>query len=244
MTHAGEHTATEPPVPTEPYVCEHCDDSVPHQHVDEQPLVEAYRRDLLRAALAACSLTLAGLAVTIALTWPTTGTPTAFFHGMAAWALATGVGLVVFLAAARSTTSAAAVIAGAIATAAVSPILALLVAYLVPGPIWVRGLTAGMGWLTLSLVVSGFRTGKLRNQLIAYTRDGEAARSAVVRTGGRPSPYVEAGWLVSTAVVFALCVVATAAMPIVTGVLVPLNAALAVLTRRLQARAAQPQRDS
>ncbi|WP_420114125.1 hypothetical protein [Pseudactinotalea sp.] len=232
MSTADENAATEP------YVCEHCDDSVPHQHVDEQPLVEAYRRDLLRSTLAVCGVGVAALAVVSLLTWRTWGAPTAGFHGAAAWLVATGIGLVVFLVMRRSATATTGVIGGAIATAAVSPILALLVAWLVPGPIGLRGLTAALGWLVPSLLVTSVRSGRLRDTLKAHTRAGEAARSAVVRTGGRPSPYVEAAWLVATAVVFGLCVALTAIMPIATGVLVPLNAALAMLSRRLQARAA------
>lgn len=233
-------TADETPQ-TEPYVCEHCDDSVPHQHVDEQPLVEAYRRDLLRAVLAACGLSALWLVAATLLAW---GSVYGLLLGALAWAVATAVGLLVFLLVQRGAAAATAVIAGAIGTAAISPILALLVAYLVPGPVWARGLTGGLGWLALSLLVTGIRSGRLRDTLTAYTRDGEAARSAIVRTGGRPSPYVEAAWLVATALVFGLCVTAAGAMPLITGVLVPLNAALAVLSRRLQARAAQPRRDS
>lgn len=221
----------------EPYVCEHCDDSVPHQHVDEQPLVEAYRRDLLRAGLLTCA---------VALVWLAAGLIAAFdssyglMLGGLGWAVATVIGLLVFLVVQRRAGGATAVIAGAIGTAAISPILALVVAFLVPGPIWARALTAGLGWLVLSFVVTGIRTGRLRDTLKAHTRAGEAARSAVVRTGGRPSPYVEAAWLVATAVVFGLCVALTAIMPIATGVLVPLNAALAMLSRRMQAQATSP----
>ncbi|GAB2620250.1 hypothetical protein GCM10027067_35220 [Pseudactinotalea suaedae] len=222
----------------DPYVCEHCDDSVPHQHVDERPLVESYRRDLLRAVLAACAVSVVWLALGLTTAW---GSVLGVILGMAAWAVATAVGVLFFLLTRRGKPAATAVIGGAIATAAVSPILALLVAFLTPGPIAARAVVAGLGWLVLSTLVTAVRAGRLRAQLVAHTRDGEAARSAVVRTGGRPSPYVEAGWLVGTAVVFGLCVAATAALPVVTGVLVPLNAALAVLSRRLQARAAQPQ---
>lgn len=231
MSTADENAATEP------YVCEHCDDSVPHQHVDEQPLVEAYRRALLRAGLLAAGAALIWLAAAIILAWDSSY---GLLLGSLAWAVATAIGLVVFLVVQRSAGGATAVIAGAIGTAAITPILALVVAFLVPGPMWARGLTSGLGWLVLSLLVTGIRTGRLRDTLTAHTRPGEAARSAVVRTGGRPSPYVESAWLVATAVVFGLCVVATALMPILTGVLVPLNAALAMASRRMQARASAP----
>lgn len=221
----------------DPYVCEHCDDSVPHQHVDEQPLVEGYRQDLLRAGLAVAGLGVVWVAAGVLL-----ARDSAFglMLGGLAWAVATAIGLVAFLVMGGRRSAATAVIAGAIGTAAISPILALLVGFLTPGPIWARALTGGLGWLALSSLTTGVRTGRLRDQLTAHTRDGEAARSAVVRTGGRPSPYIEAGWLVATAIVFGLCIAATAALPLVTGVLVPLNAAFAVLSRRLQARAAEP----
>lgn len=233
MTQADESAATEP------YVCEHCDDSVPHTHVDEQPLVERYRRDLLRSTLAVCGVAIVWLALALSLAREAV---LGLLLGTTAWAAATAVGLVVFVLRRNARSSASAVIAGAIATAAVTPILALLVASLTPGSVAARAITAGLGWLVISALVTGGRTARLRSQLVEHTRAGEAARSAVVRTGGRPSPYIEAAWLVLTAVVFAVCVAATALMPILTGVLVPLNAAIAVLTRRLQAQAsATPQ---
>lgn len=221
----------------DPYVCEHCDDSMPHKHVDERPLVERYRRELLRSGLAVAGVCAVWLALALALDWSAV---LGLGLGMAAWALASGIGLVVFARMRGERSAAHAVIGGAIATAAISPILALLVAALAPGTPMTRGVTAGLGWLVISALVSGIRAGRLRDQLVAHTRDGEAARSAVVRTAGRPSPYIEAAWLVLTAVVFAVCVTATALMPIVTGVLVPLNAAIAVLSRRVMTQAGSP----
>ena len=70
----------------EPYVCEHCDDSVPHQHVDEQPLVEVYRRDLLRSVLAVCGLAVVWLAAAVLLA---RGSTFGLLLGALAWAVAT-----------------------------------------------------------------------------------------------------------------------------------------------------------
>lgn len=243
MAEAKKSTATAAGTAAEtPYVCEHCDDSVPHSHVDEKPLVDAYRRELLGALVAVAALAVLWLAATLLLAREAAF---ATVLGAASWVLATALGLVAFALTRRSRPGAAAVIVGAVTTAAVTPLLALLVALLTPGGVAARAVAAGLGWLVASAVVTGVRTVRLREVLVADTREGEAARSGVVRTAGRPSPYVEAGWLVLTAGVTALCVAATALMPVVVVVLVPLNAALAVLTRRQQARAAaRAQRDS
>lgn len=217
----------------EPYVCEHCDDSVPHQHVDEKPLVEAYRRDLLGSRLAATGVAAIGLAVLAVVALDSAiGLPL----GMAAWLVATGAGLLAWLIVRARSRDAVAVIAGAITTAALSPLLALGVAALTPGPAWARGLAAGLGWLALAVGTDGARTRRLRTILTEHTREGEAARSGVVRSNGRPSPYLESGWLVLTAAVLGMCVAAAAVLPVVVAVLVPLNVALAVLSRRWQAR--------
>lgn len=131
-----------------------------------------------------------------------------------------------------------AVIAGALATAAIAPVLAMLVAAAADGGAAWRGAAGALGWLAVSGTISGIRAGKLGSVLLAHSREGEAARSAVVRTGGRPSPYAEAAWLVATAAVFGVSVAAVAVLPVLVIVLVPLNVALAVLSRRWQSRVA------
>ncbi len=225
---------TEESAATDTYVCEHCDDSVPHQHVDEKPLVERYRRELLVGVLLTAAVAVVGLGVMVLGLESWVGLPL----GALAWAIGTAVGLLVLAVARTRTSTPVAVVLGAVASAAVSPVLALLVAVVVPGSAGWVALAGGSGWLVLSALIAGIRAGTLRDLLTQHTRDGEAARSGVVRSEGRPSPYVEAAWLVATAVVFGLCVLATAALPILVVLLVPLNVVIAVLSRRWQVRAA------
>jgi hypothetical protein len=220
--------------PAEPYVCDHCDDSVPHRHVDEKPLVEGYRTALRRSVLGVAAV---GLLLAVAVVLGGRAAALAIPLGAAAWTVSSAVGLLVLSLVQTRRPTPAAVIAGAVATAAAAPLLALLVAAASDGAIGWRALAGTLGWLAVSGTVSGIRAGQLGALLTSHTREGEAARSGVVRTDGRPSPYIEAAWLVATAVVFGLCVAATAALPVLVVVLVPLNVALAVLSRRLQTHA-------
>lgn len=216
--------------------CAHCDDSTPHSHVDERPLVVGYREALLRAIVGSIGLTLLGVAIAVPQIGRTGG---GYVAGMLAWLVATGVGLLVVALVRQQRTVGAAIIAGAVATAAVSPLLALITAQLLTGGRAWFALAAAVGWLAASTLVAGIRAGNLRQLLAADTREGEAARGAIGRTQGRPSPYVESAWAVLTAVVFGLCVLATSVLPWVVVVLVPLNVVLAMLSRRSQQRQAQ-----
>lgn len=229
-------TTTEPDAPqADPYVCEHCDSSVPHTHVDEKPLVEGYRTQLLRGRIGSAAVVVLGL---IVLAVTARNSAFGLLLGILAWVVATGLGLAGWLLLRRSTGEKVAVLIGAMITAGAAPLLALAPTAWVDGPVWARALAAALGWLAVSVGTSGARASKLRSLLAEHSRDGEAARSAVVRTGGRPSPYVETAWLVATGALFGLYVAAAAVLPVLVVVLVPLNVALAVLSRRWQARAA------
>jgi len=219
--------------PAEPYVCDHCDDSVPHQHVDEVPLVERYRTALRRSVLGVAAV---GLLLAVAVVLGGREAALAIPLGAVAWTVSSALGLLVLALVRTRRSTPAAVIAGAVATAAAAPLLALLVAAATDGAVGWRAVAGTLGWLAVSGTVSGVRASQLGTLLTAHTREGEAARSGVIRTGGRPSPYIEAVWLVATAVVFGLCVAATAVLPVLVVVLVPLNVAVAVLSRRLQTR--------
>lgn len=225
-----------PGAPTPPAAsCEHCDDSVPHEHVDEQPLVEGYRGALRRSVTGVAVL---GAALAVAVVLGGLDVALAIPLGAMAWTVSSALGVLTLSVVRTSRSTPVGVVAGAVTTAAVTPLLALLVAVAAGGdPGW-RAAAAVLGWLAVSGTVAGIRAERLRGLLVAHTRDGEAARSGVVRTGGRPSPWVEAGWLVLTAAVLGLCVLAAAVLPVVVVVLVPLNAALAVLSRRWAARTA------
>lgn len=235
MTH-DEGTPTAPEQ-DQTHGCEHCDDSTPHSHVDEGALVEDYRAALRRARTTTAVVTLLGLAVVAVVALDSA---LGVLLGALAWVLATGAGVLVWVLLRRRTTEKVAVLVGAVVSAASAPLLALAVAALVPGPGWARGLAAAFGWMAVSAGTSGHRAGVLRALLVQDSRAGEAARSAVVRTNGRPSPVAEAVWLVVTALVLGGFVAAAAGLPVLVAVLVPLNVALAMLTRRWQARAAEP----
>lgn len=228
-------TTAEPDAPhADPYVCEHCDESVPHTHVDEKPLVEGYRRSLRGSVMGVAAVT---VAIAIAVLVGGLDSALAIPLGAVAWTVCSALGLLVLSLARTRRSTPAAVVAGALASAAAAPLLALLVGAVAGGGAGWRGAAGALGWLAVSGTISGIRAGKLGRILTAHTREGEAARSAVLRTSGRPSPYAEAAWLIATAAVFGVCVAATALMPVLVIVLVPLNVALAVLSRRWQARA-------
>lgn len=219
--------------------CEHCDDSAPHSHADEGALVEGYRASLRLARTTTAVVALLGLAAVAVVAL---GSALGVLLGALAWVVATGLGVLTWVLLRRRTSEKAAVLVGAVVSAAAAPLLALAVAALVPGPGLARGLAAAFGWMAVSAGTSGHRAGTLRALLVTDSRAGEAARSAVVRTNGRPSPVAEALWLVVTALVLGCFVAAAAALPALVAVLVPLNVALAMLTRRWQARAAEPVR--
>ncbi|MFV0251807.1 MAG: hypothetical protein ACK5H2_00530 [Beutenbergiaceae bacterium] len=215
--------------------CEHCDDSTPHSHVDEGPLISGYRRSARIASLAA--LVLAVLATLVSMIWDRSAALTAL-AGLVSWFVAIVIGLLVFGWLQRSRTTAVAVIAGAIANGAVTPLLAWAVGSLSSMPVPMTAIAAASGWLLLGAVANAHQAVRLAAVLHAPTRDGEAARDAVVRTRGKPNPWIESAWLIATAVLFGAYAAATMTMPALVAVLVPLNVALAMLTRRWQARAA------
>lgn len=220
----------------DPYVCEHCDDSVPHKHVDEKPLVERYRRQLLVAAV----LGLAAAPVAVVLFVSLVGFATVI--AVAAWALCTVVGVVTAAVVGRRAGMRTGVLTGALVSAGLTPLTAFGVVALGaastagPDP-WPSAVAGTSGWLAGAGAALAIRGLGLRTLLVAHTREGEAARSAVVRTDGTPTPVVELGWAALTALWFGVCAAMLALLPILVVVLVPLSVALAAVTRRAQLQA-------
>src|SRR5690606_41526451 len=124
-------------------------------HADEKPLVDAYRRERLGAGVAVAALAVLWLAATLLLAREAAF---ATVLGAASWVLATAFGLVAFALTRRSRPGAAAVIVGAVTTAAVTPLLALLVALLTPGGVAARAGAAGPGGLVAAAGVTAART--------------------------------------------------------------------------------------
>ncbi|MFV0426403.1 MAG: hypothetical protein ACK5KU_05120 [Beutenbergiaceae bacterium] len=211
--------------------CEHCDDSTPHSHIDEGPLIEAYRRSWKWSSVTVLVLTILAMGALLVwhshTTWP-------LFLGLLSWGVAIVVGLAAVGLVRRHRKPATAIVAGAMANAAITVLLAWLVAALSPAtlPVTALALAGSVGWLLLGGIGAIHQAFRLASILHEPTRAGEAARDAVVRSRGKPSPLVECGWLVATALIFGGYVAALAMMPALIVALVPFNVALAILTRR------------
>lgn len=204
--------------------CAHCDSGEDHSHADEHDAVTAYRAalrgaDSVRAVLAIGLLLLA-----------VTASATGLLTGAGSWLVATIVGILALVLARLRIHTPRAVVLGSLISAAAMPLLALATST-IAGDGWAIGLAAGSGWIVLASCAELRRDRTLASTLIAHTRDGEAARQAV--TFAAPtSPWVELTWSVLTGVLFGVWVWATGAVPLIVLTLVPLQVALAALSRR------------
>ncbi|QGH70098.1 hypothetical protein [Pseudactinotalea sp. HY158] len=227
-TQLDASSAAEPGAPA--HTCEHCDSTEDHSHVDERSAVLAYRSamratDVLRALIATALLVVAVMLSSGGL-----------LAGAGAWLLATAVGMGVLSIATRTRPIGQSVLLGALVSAAAVPLLALAVSQLV-GPGWRIGLAAGAGWLVLAGGTEILRNRGLATTLVAHTREGEAARAAVA-AGAPTSPWVDWSWSLLTGALFGVWVWLTGELAIAVVTLVPLQVALAALSRRLTHRRA------
>lgn len=236
--------------PTEPYVCPHCDETHEHTHTDPREVVLGFRRRLAAVTTVRLVLLVAALAAALIL-WAPTAVLTFACAGVLAWALAMAAGLVagtVDLNRRGGATAAKSQAAqrrfmtvSVLAGAAVTPVLALLVA--LAGRAWTGstelsaglGVAAGaaVGWLAVSAVIESVRSLRMRTLLGADTRAGEGAREAAVDLGGHTAQWRELFTMALTAVLVGVWVVGCFLIPFLVVVLVPLHVALAVFTRRL-----------
>ncbi len=245
--------------------CEHCDESVPHEHLDVPSIVRARRDSLVRssAAAAAAWLLLAVAPLAAAAATGAAGAATTLgstLLGMLAWGLATAVGLVAAGRARRRSARgpAASLATGALAAAAVTPPLALGVA-LVAGSAGAQpavvALGAGAGWLTAALAAEVVGSLRHRSLLLAPGPDGEAARAGAVewsrphsgvgdsarrRGAGRDELERLPGAVVAGAAV-GTWVTVLSVVPVLVVVLVPLHVGAVALLgrRRIRSRAAR-----
>ncbi|WP_127130627.1 hypothetical protein [Georgenia sp. SYP-B2076] len=226
----SQHTtnAAAPAPADDPYRCEHCDDSVPHKHLDVRAVVDAAREGARRHAL--WMLVVAGVLAAAALTAgvAAAGAPAAIgalATTVGGWLVATAVAVMVVGLARARTSDTRALVLGSLASAALLPLVALAVALVVGG--WVGAVVAGAAWLLCGAVAEGVRARSWRALLLAPGDAGEHARGAAVAQR-RPAGVPElARWLVQGALV-AVCAGLTALLPVVVVVLVPLSMVLAV----------------
>lgn len=222
--------------------CERCDGSVAHRHGTEGPSrVRAESR-----ALAGWSGVRGGLLLVVAALVAVTAPDVAGWRvgllllaGAVAWALATGVGLLVagsLHRPDRAGTAAPALALGGVAAAAAAPVLALAVVLLFPPAMpapspdaawalsWPAAAWAGTGWLAATLAADVVAALRLRVLLRSPDRRGERARSAVAR---KPHHTRNLLGSVGAALAFATWVAGFGLLPALVVVAVPLHASVA-----------------
>lgn len=210
------------------HTCAHCDSTEDHSHTDERGAVLAFRSAIRGSDIGRAIVALGLLVAAVSLSG------LGLLAGALAWLAATAAGMGVLALTNRSRPAAQAVLLGALASAAAMPLLALGAARLV-GPGWEVAVAAAAGWLVLAGGTEILRNRSLAATLVAHTRDGEAARSAVA-AGVVSSPWLEWAWSLLTGVLFGAWVWLTGELAIVVITLVPLQVALAALSRRLTQR--------
>lgn len=204
--------------------CSHCDSADDHHSLDEKGIVDSFRATLNTVVLARLLL---ALALTVsALTWAWG----AYLAGIGAWAVATLVGVVVVGATRSSRGPSNSVILGAVVSAALLPVGAWAVTVWV-GSSAAVALAAGTGWFFAGAMVETIRDRQLSAVLIEDSREAEGARQGVL-FGSPTSPWVGLGWSLFTAALFAAWVYLIGLITFVVIPLIPLQVALALLTRR------------
>lgn len=221
-------TTTRPAPDPAPYRCDHCDDSVPHEHLDVPAVIAGARARALsvartRLVVAVVVLAAAGaVALVAAGTGATLGAAALTAVG---WAVVTAVALGVVGAVRSRASDTRALVVGALTSAGLLPLVALVVALVVGG--WAAAAVAGSVWLLCGALAEGLRARTWRALLLTEGDEGERARSrAVAKRSERPAG---AGtWLAQGAAV-GLATWLLTAVPVVVVVLVPLSVALTAL---------------
>ena len=235
---------SETPAAAEPYICPHCEATHEHDHVDEHAVVRAHRSRLgTVSALRVVVVLLAIVAMILLL--PATAALTWVGAGVLAWLVATAVGVLVAAAnlarrgddTRRSTTERRLVTVSVLTGAALTPVLALLIA--LAGRTWADAsivavsVAAATGWLAGSAGADVVRALRLRRLLAAESRPGEVARAAAVREREHSDEWRQLVTVLATALLVGAWVALCQLIPIVVVVLVPLHLALVAGTRRL-----------
>jgi hypothetical protein len=224
------HTTDVPEPTAHSYRCEHCDDSVPHEHLDVKGLVESSRTRARAGAVRMAAVSAVLLAATGALAAAVGGAG----HALAAvgltalgWVVVTALALAVVGAARRRTSEGRAVVTAALASAGLTPLAALAVAMLAGG--WTGALVAGATWLAAGAVAALVRARSWRALLLTPGDAGEHARARAVAERGVDAPGGVRRWLVQGALV-AAAVALLGLVPATVVVLVPLAVVLAART--------------
>lgn len=235
---------SETPAAAEPYICPHCEATHEHDHVDERAVVRAHRSRL--GTVSALRVLVVLLAIVgVGLLLPATAVLTWVGAGVLAWLVATAMGVLVAAAnlarrgddTRRSTTERRLVTVSVLTGAALTPVLALLIA--LAGRAWadasivVVSVAAATGWLAGSAGADVVRALRLRRLLAAESRPGEVARAAAVREREHSDEWRQLVTVLATALLVGAWVALCQLMPVVVVVLVPLHLALVAGTRRL-----------
>ncbi|PFG38556.1 hypothetical protein ATJ97_1037 [Georgenia soli] len=224
------HTTDVPEPAAHSYRCEHCDDSVPHEHLDVKALVESSRDRARARATRMAVVGAAALVATAVLASVVDGPALALAAvGLSAlgWVLVTALALVVAGAARRRTSDARAVVAAALTSAGLTPLAALLVALLAGG--WTGALVAGATWLAAGAVTALVRARTWGTLLLTPGEAGENARARAVAERGADRPGELRRWLVQGLLV-AAAVALLSVVPATVIVLVPLAVVVAART--------------
>ncbi|MFD1504549.1 hypothetical protein FE374_05745 [Georgenia yuyongxinii] len=228
----SEHTTTAPSPAPASYRCEHCDDSVPHEHLDVAAIVGAARRSALVRAVTMIATAVVVIAVAMVVAVGAAGTGaavSALTITMVGWAVATAIGVAV-VGAVRGRSSSGALIVGALTTAALAPVVALAVAVLARAG-WAGALVAGGGWLLCGAVATLARARTLRALLLTEGDAGERARAGAVAKRAQAGRADVVRWL-SQGVLVGVSAWLLTLLPVLVVVLVPLAVVLAVAAAR------------
>ncbi|GAA1622583.1 hypothetical protein [Georgenia ruanii] len=225
--------ATAPSAATTTYRCEHCDDSVPHEHLDVTAIVTAAGRAAVVHAgwMLALALVLAVAAVAVAVADAGLGAALgALVPVVVGWLVVTAAGLGVVGAVRARSSDARALVAGGLTGAALTPLAALAVA-LLAGPGWPAALVAGGGWLLCGAVAALVRARAVRLLLVAPGAAGERERVRAIASRGRDDWGQQARWLLQ-GVALAVATWLLGLVPAAVAVLVPLSVVAAVAAAR------------
>jgi hypothetical protein len=228
----SEHTTTAPSPSPASYRCEHCDDSVPHEHLDIAAIVAAARRSALRRSvmMTAAAVVVVAVALVVAVGAAGTGAAvTALAVTVVGWVMSTAIGVAV-AGAVRGRSTAGALIVGALTTAALAPVAALAVALLARAG-WAGALVAGGGWLLCGAVATLARARTVRALLLTEGDAGERARAGAVAQRGQAGWADTLRWLLQGVMVGVSAWLLTV-LPVLVVVLVPLAVVLAVAAAR------------
>lgn len=212
--------------------CHHCDTSVPHEHLDVPAVIDGARRAARRGAVVmvavAGALTAAAVVLAALVAGPGRAAGAAGLT-LAGYVAVASVGVVVAGSARRRTSGSVAVLGASLTTAALTPLVALVVAA-VTGPGWAVALVAATTWLLVTALAEAGRVRSWDRLLLTPGDAGERARARAVADRGSHDP-TSARWAAQGVLVGAATWLLGVVAPAVV-VLVPLAPAVVALAAR------------